>query len=32
MAFVVADGKVTAIDVLADPHRLTRLDISALGR
>jgi RNA polymerase sigma factor (sigma-70 family) len=31
MAFVVADGKVTAIDALADPARLMRLDLSAVA-
>ena len=31
MAFVVADGKITAIDVLADPARLAQLDVSALA-
>jgi RNA polymerase sigma factor (sigma-70 family) len=30
MAFVVADGKVTAIDVLADPARIAQLDLSAV--
>jgi RNA polymerase sigma-70 factor (ECF subfamily) len=31
MAFTVADGRIVAIDVLADPARLARLDLSALG-
>ena len=31
MAFVVADGKVTAIDALADPARIARLDLSAVA-
>jgi RNA polymerase sigma factor (sigma-70 family) len=31
MAFVVADGKVTEIDALADPARITRLDLSAVA-
>ncbi len=31
MAFVVADGKVTAIDTLADPARIARLDVSAVA-
>jgi RNA polymerase sigma-70 factor (ECF subfamily) len=30
MAFTVADGKIVAIDVLADPERLGRLDLSVL--
>jgi RNA polymerase sigma-70 factor (ECF subfamily) len=30
MAFTVVAGKVTAIDVLADPDRLRELDLSAL--
>jgi RNA polymerase sigma factor (sigma-70 family) len=32
MAFIVAAGKVTAIDVLADPKRLAQLDFSVLAR
>jgi len=31
MAFVVADGKVTAIDVLADAPRIAGLDVSAVS-
>ena len=31
MGFTVADGKVVAIDVLADPERIDRLELSALG-
>ena len=31
MAFVVTDGKVSAIDVLADPARIARLDLSAVA-
>ena len=31
MAFTVRDGRVARIDVLADPERLNRLDLSALG-
>jgi hypothetical protein len=31
MAFVVADGKVTAIDALADPARIASLDLSAVA-
>jgi RNA polymerase sigma-70 factor (ECF subfamily) len=30
MAFVVRDGRVAAIDVLADPERIVRLDLSAV--
>jgi RNA polymerase sigma factor (sigma-70 family) len=30
MAFVATDGKITSIDALADPARVTRLDLSAL--
>jgi hypothetical protein len=29
MAFTVDDGLIVAIDVLADPERLRRLDLSA---
>ena len=31
MGFVVRDGRVTAIDVLADPHRIAKLDLRAVG-
>jgi RNA polymerase sigma-70 factor (ECF subfamily) len=31
MAFTVRDGRVAAIDALADPDRLQRLDISTLS-
>ncbi|HZA10878.1 sigma-70 family RNA polymerase sigma factor [Mycobacterium sp.] len=31
MAFIVADGKVTEIDALADPPRIARLDLSAVS-
>jgi RNA polymerase sigma factor (sigma-70 family) len=31
MAFVVADGKVAAIDALADPARIAQLDLSAVA-
>ncbi len=31
MGFVVRDGRITAIDVLADPARLARLDLSAVS-
>jgi len=31
MAFTVANGRVVAIDVLADPDRLARLDLPVLG-
>jgi hypothetical protein len=30
MGFVVRDGRITAIDVLADPRRLARIDLSAV--
>lgn len=30
MGFVVRDGRITAIDVLADPARLARIDLSAV--
>jgi RNA polymerase sigma-70 factor (ECF subfamily) len=30
MAFTVADGRIVAIDVLTDPHRLEALDLSVL--
>jgi hypothetical protein len=30
MAFVVARGRIVAIDVLTDPERLARLDLSAV--
>ena len=31
MGFVVRDGRVTAIDVLADPQRIARIDVSAVS-
>ena len=31
MGFVVRDGLVAAIDVLADPGRIAKLDLSVLG-
>jgi RNA polymerase sigma factor (sigma-70 family) len=31
MGFTVAGGKIVAIDILADPERLSRLDLSALA-
>ncbi|PSJ28564.1 RNA polymerase subunit sigma-70 [Streptosporangium nondiastaticum] len=31
MSFTVVEGRVTTIEVLADPERLRRLDLSALG-
>jgi RNA polymerase sigma-70 factor (ECF subfamily) len=31
MAFVVADGNITAIDAIADPARIARLDLSAVA-
>ncbi|HEY3003589.1 MAG TPA: hypothetical protein VGJ44_14680, partial [Kribbellaceae bacterium] len=30
LAFTVTDGRIAAIDILADPDRLARLDLSAL--
>jgi RNA polymerase sigma-70 factor (ECF subfamily) len=32
MGFVVRDGRVAAIDVLADQDRLAKLDLSGLTR
>lgn len=32
MGFVVRGGRIAAIDVLADPDRLAKLDLSGLGR
>lgn len=32
LAFTVQDGKITQIDVLADPDRLRQLDLAALAR
>ncbi|MGK5729636.1 RNA polymerase sigma factor SigJ [Streptomyces sp. URMC 124] len=32
MAFTVTDGRITTIDVLSDPDRLRRLDLTALDR
>jgi hypothetical protein len=31
MGFTVTDGKIVAIDVLADPERLRQLDLAVLG-
>ena len=31
MGFVVRDGRIAAIDVLADPARIAKLDLSAMG-
>ncbi|MFF4217507.1 sigma-70 family RNA polymerase sigma factor [Streptomyces nondiastaticus] len=31
MSFTVVEGRITTIEVLADPERLRRLDLSALG-
>jgi hypothetical protein len=31
MGFTVTDGKIVAIDALADPERLHKLDLSVLG-
>jgi RNA polymerase sigma-70 factor (ECF subfamily) len=32
MGFTVAGGRIVAIDVLADPERLTRIDLTAIER
>ncbi|GFG75371.1 hypothetical protein MBOT_27360 [Mycobacterium botniense] len=32
MGFLVREGQITAIDVLADPARIARLDLSATGQ
>jgi hypothetical protein len=32
LGFTIADGKVVEIDILADPDRLRRLDLSAIER
>ncbi|NED50318.1 RNA polymerase subunit sigma-70, partial [Micromonospora aurantiaca] len=29
MSFTVADGRIAAIDILADPERLARLDLDS---
>jgi hypothetical protein len=31
LGFTIAGGKVVEIDILADPDRLSRLDLSAIG-
>jgi RNA polymerase sigma-70 factor (ECF subfamily) len=31
MGFTVSNGRIVAIDVLADPDRLRRLDLTAVG-
>ena len=31
MGFTIAGGKVVEIDILADPERLSRLDLSAIA-
>jgi hypothetical protein len=31
MGFTVADGKIVEIDILLDPARLRRLDVSVIG-
>jgi hypothetical protein len=31
MGFIVARGKIVAIDVLSDPERLADLDLTVLG-
>ena len=32
MGFTIAGGKIVEIDILADPERLSRLDLSAIDR
>jgi RNA polymerase sigma-70 factor (ECF subfamily) len=32
IGFTIADGKVVEMDILADPGRLSRLDLSAIER
>jgi RNA polymerase sigma factor (sigma-70 family) len=32
LGFTIADDKIVEIDILADPERLSRLDLSAIGR
>jgi RNA polymerase sigma-70 factor (ECF subfamily) len=32
IGFTIAGGKVVAMDILADPDRLSRLDLSAIER
>jgi RNA polymerase sigma-70 factor (ECF subfamily) len=32
IGFTIADGKVVEMDILADPDRLSRLDLSAIER
>jgi hypothetical protein len=32
IGFTIAGGKVVEIDILADPDRLSRLDLSAIDR
>ena len=31
LGFTIAGGKIVEIDILADPERLSRLDLSAIG-
>jgi RNA polymerase sigma-70 factor (ECF subfamily) len=31
MAFTIRDGRITALDILTDPERLARLDLSGLA-
>jgi RNA polymerase sigma-70 factor (ECF subfamily) len=31
IGFTIAGGKVVEMDILADPERLSRLDLSAIG-
>jgi RNA polymerase sigma-70 factor (ECF subfamily) len=32
IGFTIADGRVVEMDILADPDRLSRLDLSAVDR
>jgi RNA polymerase sigma-70 factor (ECF subfamily) len=32
MGFTIAGGKIVEINILADPERLSRLDLSAIDR
>jgi hypothetical protein len=32
IGFTIAGGKVVEMDILADPYRLSRLDLSAIER
>jgi RNA polymerase sigma-70 factor (ECF subfamily) len=32
MGFTVTDGRIVAVDILSDPERIRRLDLSALDQ